>query len=171
MKSFKDIEAGLTEIKWFDNIKDVADPKKPICINWLSYSGWMTYKLEKEYPNHTLKVTSESMGNKPQMLHDLSIDSLGFTREIVISILENISIFAQTYVPNSTMDNNSWIMDLGEQPLGSMLSKIEGLERSDISFANLNVSGQEVLCRRSSFQIGSSFIYLVEAFLPNLNKA
>ena len=61
MKSFRDIETAVSEVVWFENIKNIARSTDPICQNWLSYSGWMTDKLKKDFPEHTLKVTSESI--------------------------------------------------------------------------------------------------------------
>ena len=90
MESFRDIEAAASNIKWFRNIKDVANPEDPICKNWLSYTAWMTDKLRNEFPQHDLKVTSESIGEIPLMLRDLKENAVGLTREIEILSLIHI---------------------------------------------------------------------------------
>ncbi|HJL79804.1 MAG: chorismate lyase [Candidatus Thioglobus sp.] len=170
MKSFSDIEAASNNLKWFENIKDAANPEDPICQNWLSHSGWMTDKLRKDFPEHILRVTSESMGEAPLMLRDLKINASGLTREIEISVLNDVSIFAQTFASNSTLEKNPWIKELGNSPLGGKLSLIEGIKRTGLSFASVEVGEDNILCRRSAFEINSDFIHLIEAFPSNLNE-
>tara|TARA_X000000368_G_C22661918_1_gene550015 strand:+ start:76 stop:591 length:516 start_codon:yes stop_codon:yes gene_type:complete len=170
MKSFRDIEAAAINIKWFENIKDIANPEDPICQNWLSYTAWMTDKLRSEFPQHNLKVTSESIGEIPPMLKDLKENTVGLTREIEISVVKNVSIFAQTFASNSTLEKNQWLRDLGNNPLGGKLSLIKGIKRVGLLFASVDVDEEEILCRRSSFELNSEFIHLVEAFPPKLNE-
>ena len=169
MKSFRDIETAANKVIWFENIKSIATSKDPICENWLSYSGWMTDKLRKDFPEHALKVTSESITDIPLMLRDLKIEAAGLTREIEISVAHNVSIYAQTYAPNTTLNNNPWLKELGNNPLGGKLSLIEGIKRTDFAFASIDVGKDKFLCRRSSFAINLNCIYLVEAFPPSLN--
>ena len=169
MKSFRDIEKAVSEVAWFENIKNIARSTDPICQNWLSYSGWMTDKLKKDFPEHTLKVTSESITDTPLMLRDLKIEAVGLTREIEISVANNVSIYAQTFAPNTTLNNNPWLTELGNNPLGGKLSLIEGVKRTDFAFASIDVGKDKVLCRRSSFEISMNLIHLVEAFPPSLN--
>ena len=63
MNSFRDIETAAKNINWYKDIKDIANPDDPICKNWLSYTAWMTDKLRNEFPQHTLKVTDDPLGN------------------------------------------------------------------------------------------------------------
>ena len=170
MKSFRDIEAAASNIKWFKNIKDIANPEDPICQNWLAYTAWMTDKLRNEFPQHNLKVTSESIGGIPPMLSDLKENAIGLTREIEISVVNNVSIFAQTFASNSALEKNQWLRDLGNSPLGGKLSLIKGIERVGLLFTSVDVGEEEILCRRSSFELNSEFIHLVEAFPPELNE-
>ena len=170
MKSFRDIEAAASNIKWFENIKDVANPEDPICQNWLSYTAWMTDKLRNEFPQHDLIVTSESIGEIPLMLRDLKENAVGLTREIEILVAKNVSIFAQTFASNSTLEKNQWLSNLGNNPLGGKLSLIKGIERVGLLFTSVDVGEEKILCRRSSFELNSEFIHLVEAFPPQLNE-
>ena len=169
MKSFRDIETAANEVIWFENIKSVANSKDPICENWLSYSGWMTDKLRKDFPEHALKVTSESITDTPLMLRDLKLEAVGLTREIEISVANNVSIYAQTFAPNTTLNSNPWLTELGNNPLGGKLSLIEGVKRTDFAFASIDVGKDKVLCRGSSFEISLNLIHLVEAFPSSLN--
>ena len=169
MKSFRDIETAVSEVVWFENIKNIARSTDPICQNWLSYSGWMTDKLRKDFPEHTLNVTSESITDIPLMLRDLKIEAVGLTREIEISVTKNVSIYAQTFAPNATLNSNPWLIELGNNPLGGKLSLIEGVKRTGFSFTSIDVGKDKVLCRRSSFEINLNLIHLVEAFPPSLN--
>ena len=77
MNSFKDIETAAKNINWFKDIKDIANPDDPICKNWLSYTAWMTDKLQNEFPQHTLKVTDVSFGEIPPMLRDIKENAVG----------------------------------------------------------------------------------------------
>ena len=169
MKSFRDIETAVSEVVWFENIENIARSTDPICQNWLSYSGWMTDKLKKDFPEHTINVTRESITDIPLMLRDLKIEAVGLTREIEISVANNISIYAQTFAPNTTLNSNPWLRELGNNPLGGKLSLIEGIKRTDFAFASIDVGKEKVLCRRSSFEINLNLIHLVEAFPPRLN--
>ena len=140
-----------------------------MCIRDRSYSGWMTDKLKKDFPEHTINVTRESITDIPLMLRDLKIEAVGLTREIEISVANNISIYAQTFAPNTTLNSNPWLIELGNNPLGGKLSLIEGVKRTDFAFASIDVGKEKVLCRRSSFEINLNLIHLVEAFPPSLN--
>lgn len=170
MNSFRDIETAAKNINWFKDIKDIANPDDPICKNWLSYTAWMTDKLRNEFPQHTLEVTDESFGEIPPMLKDIKINALGLRREIKISVVKNVSIFAQTFAPNSTLEKNPWIKDLGNKPLGGKLSLIKDIKRVGLLFSKVKVDNSRVLCRRSSFEFNSDFIHLVEAFPSGLNE-
>ncbi|MEC9064333.1 MAG: chorismate lyase [Pseudomonadota bacterium] len=170
MNSFRDIETAAKNINWFKDIKDIANPDDPICKNWLSYTAWMTDKLRNEFPHHTLEVTDESFGEIPPMLKDIKINTLGLRREIKISVVKNVSIFAQTFAPNSTLEKNPWIKDLGNNPLGGKLSLIKDIKRVGLLFSKVNVDDSRILCRRSSFEFNSEFIHLVEAFPSSLNE-
>ena len=170
MNSFRDIETAAKNINWFKDIKDIANPDDPICKNWLSYTAWMTDKLRNEFPQHTLEVTDESFGEVPPMLKDIKINALGLRREIKISVVKNVSIFAQTFAPNSTLEKNPWIKDLGNKPLGGKLSLIKDIKRVGLLFSKVKVDNSRVLCRRSSFEFNSDFIHLVEAFPSGLNE-
>ena len=169
MKSFRDIETAVSEVVWFENIENIARSTDPICQNWLSYSGWMTDKLKKDFPEHTINVTRESITDIPLMLRDLKIEAVGLTREIEISVANNVSIYAQTFAPNTTLNSNPWLTELGNNPLGGKLSLIEGIKRTDFAFASIDVGKERVLCRRSSLEINLNLIHLVEAFPPRLN--
>jgi chorismate-pyruvate lyase len=170
MNSFKDIETAAKNINWFKDIKDIANPDDPICKNWLSYTAWMTDKLRNEFPQHTLKVTDESFGEIPPMLRDIKENAVGLRREIKISVVKNVSIFAQTFAPNSTLEKNPWIKDLGNNPLGGKLSLIKDIKRVGLLFSKVKVGDSSILCRRSSFEFNSEFIHLVEAFPSSLNE-
>ena len=170
MNSFRDIETAAKNIKWFKDIKDIANPDDPICKNWLSYTAWMTDKLRNEFPQHTLRVTDESFGEIPPMLRDIKENALGLRREIKISVAKNVSIFAQTFAPNSTLEKNPWIKDLGNNPLGGKLSLIKDIKRVGLLFARVEVEEERIFCRRSSFVLDSGFIHLVEAFPSDLNE-
>lgn len=170
MNSFRDIETAAKNINWFKDIKDIANPDDPICKNWLSYTAWMTDKLRNEFPQHTLEVTDESFGEIPPMLKDIKINTLGLRREIKISVVKNVSIFAQTFAPNSTLEKNPWIKDLGNNPLGGKLSLIKDIKRTCLLFSKVKVGESRILCRRSSFEFNSEFIHLVEAFPSSLNE-
>ena len=169
MKSFRDIETAVSEVVWFENIENIARSTDPICQNWLSYSGWMTDKLKKDFPEHTINVTRESITDIPLMLRDLKIEAVGLTREIEISVADNVSIYAQTFAPKTTLNSNPWLTELGNNPLGGKLSLIEGIKRTDFAFASIDVGKEKVLCRRSSFEINLNLIHHVEAFPPTLN--
>ena len=170
MNSFRDIETAAKNINWFKDIKDIANPDDPICKNWLSYTAWMTDKLRNEFPQHTLEVTDESFGEVPPMLKDIKINALGLRREIKISVVKNVSIFAQTFAPNSTLEKNPWIKDLGNKPLGGKLSLIKDIKRVGLLFAHVEVGDDIIFCRRSTFEFNSESIHLVEAFPSGLNE-
>ena len=55
-------------------------------------------------------------------------------------------------------------------PLGGKLSLIKGIERVGLLFTSVEVGEEKILCRRSSFELNSEFIHLVEAFPPQLNE-
>ena len=104
------------------------------------------------------------------MLSDLKENAIGLRREIEILVVKNVSIFAQTFAPTSTLEKNPWIKDLGNNPLGGKLSLIKDIKRVGLLFANIEIGEDRILCRRSSFEFNSESIHLVEAFPSSLNE-
>jgi chorismate--pyruvate lyase len=64
-----------------------------------------------------------------------SEDNAGLFRDVEMCCGENVWVFEQTIVPDSTLILHPWLAELGELALGETLSELSGVERSSYEYA------------------------------------
>src|SRR5271165_6766733 len=62
-------------------------------------------------------------------------DSAGLFREVELCCADQVWVFAQTVIPDSTLCVHPWLAELGDASLGETLNELSGLERSAYEFA------------------------------------
>ena len=71
----------------------------------------------------------------------------GLVREVLMSCGEVPWVFAQTFIPETTLDAHCWLLDLGERPLGDALFRHGGVQRGE--FRCRHVSAPDPLHQRA----------------------
>jgi len=62
-------------------------------------------------------------------------DCAGLFREVELCCADQVWVFAQTVVPDSTLCMHPWLAELEDSSLGEMLSELSGVERSSYEYA------------------------------------
>src|ERR1700736_2359514 len=114
-----------------------------------------------------------------------SADGAGLFRDVEMCGGEQVWVFAQTIIPDSTLCAHPWLAELGDTPLGETLSDLSGLERSSYEYAWLPVEepvtaralrAAEVRpaglwARRSRVSLRGAPLLMQELFLPAIGRA
>ena len=104
-------------------------------------------------------------------------------REVLLGARERPWVFAQTLVPDLTLEDHPWLAELGEASLGTTLAQLRGLERAPFEFAPLPaahplaarafaaaaaIASGSLWARRSWFALRGRRLLVQEVFLPEL---
>ena len=112
-------------------------------------------------------------------------DNAGLFRDVEMCCGEQVWVFAQTIMPDSTLCAHPWLAELGETALGETLSDLSGLERSSYEYAWLpaeepvtaralrdaEVRPAGLWARRSRLSLRSAPLLIQELFLPAIGRA
>ncbi len=107
-------------------------------------------------------------------------DSAGLFRETELRCGDQVWVFAQTVIPDSTLCMHPWLAELGDSSLGETLNELSGVERSAYEYAWLPAAhalGARALreadlrpaglwARRSRVQLRGAPLLAHEVFLP-----
>ncbi len=112
-------------------------------------------------------------------------DSAGLFRETELLCGDQVWVFAQTVIPDSTLCLHPWLAELGDSSLGETLNELAGVERSPYEYAWLPAAN--ALCeralreadlrpaglwaRRSRVQLRAAPLLAHEVFLPVVGRS
>tara|TARA_B100001250_G_scaffold65070_1_gene51507 strand:+ start:140 stop:667 length:528 start_codon:yes stop_codon:yes gene_type:complete len=168
---FEQIESLSPDLVWDNSIENIAAKKLSSNLkSWLTETNLLTNRIKESGHMYAVRVLKESLSSTPMLLKNKNDADQNYVREVALSIDNDVSILAQTLVPNSTLELNRWIQSLGEQPLGERLSTMSKVSRSPFEYAYLELSEVQVWIRRSSFDIDNTLLWVAELFLPTLDK-
>ena len=107
-------------------------------------------------------------------------DQAGLFREVELCCGEQVWVFVQTVVPDTTLCVHPWLAELGDSSLGETLNELSGVERSSYEYAwlpaddplaaraltaaDLKPSG--LWARRSRLELRNAPLLVQEVFLP-----
>jgi chorismate--pyruvate lyase len=112
-------------------------------------------------------------------------DNAGLFRDVEMCCGEQVWVFAQTVMPDSTLCAHPWLAELGDSALGETLSDLSGVERSSYEYAWLpvehavtaralrdaEVKPAGLWARRSRLSLRSAPLLIQELFLPAMGSA
>jgi chorismate-pyruvate lyase len=169
--SFEEIELLSPDLKWGKNIKSLgAHQPSSGLTSWLQEKQLLTERIHQLHREHSIEVLNEYHGPVPGLLKNLQTEQNNFIREILLSIDKQVCVLAQTVVPRETLEKNSWIKTLGTQPLGERLLKKPNVSRSEFEYSFLKHSMSSFWLRRSSFNIDKTMLWVIELFLPVIER-
>jgi chorismate-pyruvate lyase len=112
-------------------------------------------------------------------------DNAGLFRDVEMFCGEQVWVFGQTVIPDSTLVKHPWLAELGDSALGETLSELSGVERSSYEYAWLpgeepvtsralrdaEIKPAGLWARRSRLSIRNSPMLVHELFLPAMGRA
>ena len=112
-------------------------------------------------------------------------DNAGLFRDVEMCCGEQVWMFAQTIIPDSTLCAHPWLAELGDSALGETLSDLSGVERSSYEYAWLpveepvtaralrdaEIKPAGLWARRSRVALRSAPMLMQELFLPAMGRA
>jgi chorismate--pyruvate lyase len=109
-------------------------------------------------------------------------DATCLLREIEFTCGARRWIFAQTVLPQSTVQRHPWLRSLGDRALGESLSAVEDVRREPLEYlevhgghplaqaAGADVTAATLWARRAVYRLGDWPILVQEVFLPALGR-
>ena len=112
-------------------------------------------------------------------------DNAGLFRDVEMCCADQVWVFGQTVIPDSTLSAHPWLAELGESALGETLSDLSGIERSSYEYAWLpaddavasralrdaDIKPSGLWARRSRISIRGAPMLVQELFLPAMGRA
>lgn len=129
---------SIASIQW-----QPAERLGQLCVDprlrpWLSGSGLLTLRLKALCGERFVLRLVDLWTGLLSAAHKSVLrtpDSAGLFRDIEMSCDENVWVFGQTVVPDSTLTAHPWLAELGDSALSETLSGLSGVERSAYEYA------------------------------------
>jgi chorismate--pyruvate lyase len=112
-------------------------------------------------------------------------DNAALFRDVELCRGDQVWVFEQTVMPDSTLCAHPWLAELGESALGETLSDLSGVERSSYEYAWLpveeavtaralrdaEVKPAGLWARRSRLSLRNAPLLIQELFLPAMGRS
>lgn len=151
----------------------------PQLAPWILEPASLTARLKRHCRQFRLQVLNEQRCALPAFLQPLLPDThTAQLREVILWCNEQPCVYAQSWLPERTIDTLRPLADLGERPLGDYIFQQPGLHRGSIEAAQLGLTQLQAqmalpqfapaLCyaRRSVFTLNGLPLLVAEVFLP-----
>ena len=143
---------------------------------WLLEPASLTARLKRHCTNFRVQLLNETAADVPAFLQSLLPDShKGQLREVILWCDDKPCVYAQSWLPQHTINTLRPLADLGERPLGDYIFQQAGLARGTIEAVELDVaksalaafeSTERCFARRSVFRLDGLPLLVAEVFLP-----
>jgi chorismate--pyruvate lyase len=154
---------------------------------WLIGKGLLTLRLKAACGERfALRVVDQWTGllNAEHRSSLRAEDNAGLFRDVEMLCGEQVWVFAQTVIPDSTLCAHPWLAELGESALGETLSELTGVERSSYEYAWLpagdalparalrdaDLKPAGLWARRSRICLRRAPVLVQELFLPSMGS-
>lgn len=159
----------------------------PRLYGWLTEPGLLTERIERRSGAPVrVRVLEERVGfmtAEQQSLLGARLDSC-LVRRIALVSSDRPYVYAETLIPDHTLELNPWLAELGERSLGTALAECGDVIRGALEFAALPAShpfamrtleladrpADAIWVRRSWFAISGMRLLVQEAFLPSVTE-
>jgi chorismate--pyruvate lyase len=155
---------------------------------WLIGKGLLTVRMKAVCAERfALRLVDQWTGLLSAALQGAlrSPDNAGLFRDVEMFCGEQVWVFAQTVMPDSTLSAHPWLAELGDSALGETLSDLSGVERSSYEYAWLpveesvtaralrdaEVKPAGLWARRSRVSLRGAPLLIQELFLPAMGRA
>jgi len=156
----------------------VADHIPATLLDWLLEPGSLTARLKNTGHAFQLQLVQQDMVTLPAFLQQRWASTTGLLREVVLCLEQRPCIYAQSFIPASTVEVLQPLANLGEMPLGHYIFTQPQLSRSPIELAffpaGLMLPGlgaqPGLWSRRSYFTLSQHELLVQELYLPALTE-
>jgi chorismate--pyruvate lyase len=143
---------------------------------WLLCQGSLTALLKCHCQNFRLELVTEHWQALPDDLQQQWQQTAGLKRDVILWCDSKPCVYAQSWLPESTLDKMQPLARLGAQPLGEYIFQHTSLERGVIEVAVLEAgfvlpvlgAQQKLWARRSAFSVQQQPLLVQEIFLPGV---
>jgi chorismate--pyruvate lyase len=171
-------DAWLPFAECRDRVPAVLEP-------WLAEPGLLTARVRAACGAATRlrMLRLEPAPLDPHVARRLGVeDATCLLREIEFTCGTRRWIFAQTVLPQSSVQRHPWLRELGDRALGESLSAVEDVRREPLEYRELpgshplaqaagaDAAGGSLWARRAVYRLGNWPILVQEVFLPALGR-
>ncbi len=150
----------------------------PQWLDWLLEPGSLTARLQQTGRAFSLDLVLQQQIELPEFLQKRWHTRLGIVREVLLLLDQQPCIYAQSFLPDHTVNALQPLADLGTVPLGHYIFTQPDLQRSAIELAafaaGLQLGGLTELPplwgRRSYFTLSQHELLVQELYLPALTE-
>lgn len=143
---------------------------------WLFCAGSLTLKLKQHCQQFRLELINECWQELPDFLQQQWQQPRGLQRDVILWCDGRACVYAQSWLPESTLLQLEPLARLGSQPLGEYIFQHHSLQRGEIELAllpvgmRLPVLGEQpqLWARRSVFSVQQQPLLVQEIFLPGV---
>ncbi|MCA1930203.1 chorismate lyase [Rheinheimera sp.] len=144
--------------------------------SWLVSEGSLTALLKSRCQTFRLELVTEHWQALPGFLQQQWQQVQGLKRDVILWCDHKACVYAQSWLPESTLEQMQPLARLGAQPLGEYIFQHASLQRGQIEVALLEaglclpVIGRqgELWARRSVFSVQQRPLLVQEIFLPGV---
>jgi chorismate--pyruvate lyase len=154
---------------------------------WLIGKGLLTLRLREACgARFTLRLVDQWTGLLSAS-HKAALrleDNAGLFRDEEMCCGENVWVFGQAVVPDSTLSLHPWLAELGDSALGETLSDLSGVERYSYEYAWLpteetataralrdaEIKPAGLWARRARITLRGAPLLTQELFLPSMGR-
>ncbi len=175
--------ARIAALEWFPAQRLGERTVDPKLRPWLIAQGLLTERLRSACGDRFEMRLRDQFTGLLDMDHKLFLrahDRAGLFREAQMFCGGRVWVFAQTVMPDSTLDAHPWLAELGDSALDETLSALSGVERSSYEYAWLpagaalaaraledaGAGAAGLWARRSRFCLRAAPLMVQEIFLP-----
>jgi chorismate--pyruvate lyase len=154
-------------------------------VPWLAEPGLLTARVRAACGTEARlrMLRLEPAPLDPHIARRLAVaDATCLLREIEFTCGARRWIFAQTVLPQSSVQRHPWLRELGDRALGESLSAVEDVRREPLEYLELHAghplaqaagadsSAGPLWARRAVYSLGGQPILVQEVFLPALGR-
>ena len=146
---------------------------------WILEPASLTARLKRHCRHFRLQLLNERQSALPSFLQPLLLGTVhAQLREVILWCDDKPCVYAQSWLPQQTINQLQPLADMGERPLGDYIFQQAGLSRGTIEATELTLQGtltsitQDSRCfaRRSVFQLHGLPLLVAEVFLPAITQ-
>jgi len=155
--------------------------------DWLNEPGLLTDRIHaRSGAPVAVRVVEEHLAflsHEQKALLEASADNC-FARRIELVSAGRPWVYAETLIPDHTLELHPWLAELGDSSLGATLAECRDVSRGPFEFAplpashplaaqalaRLNESAEVIWARRSWFALHGRRLLVQELFLPEVSR-
>lgn len=172
------IDVDIAPIWRADWSEAIPEGITPSLLDWLFEAGSLTARLQATGRKFSLQLVLQQNTELPMFLQQRWQTRRGLVREVVLLLDQQPCVYAQSFLPDHTVNALQPLADLGTVPLGHYIFTQPDLQRSAIELAGFaagfRLSGMadfpKLWGRRSYFTLSQHELLVQELYLPALTE-